>query len=339
MEKQRVYYWDNLKALLIFLVVLGHFLLPVTDIGRVIEVSYFFIYIFHMPAFVFVTGYFAKYYMKKQVPQINKLLGFLILYVVYKVLLWITKSIVVGELVKFDLLEERAAPWYMLCMFYWYVLLPIFDKFKPQVSIGFAVLLALMAGLDPRIGFFLCLCRCIVYMPFFLIGYYFKSDWLEKITTRKAKIVAGIFLAVVLVILAFNMKFMDKYGAIIFGSSGYSVIHTSDIVAMGLRFLWMLIASAITLAIMCLIPKRKTVITFIGSRTLAIYILHRIIRQIFENGYLYRYFDDNEIVVLVICIVISVIITLVCSAKCFTDLFQKAFEIKYDVLLNKKKHV
>lgn len=336
MEKQRIYYWDNLKALLIFLVVLGHFLLPVADMGKVVAFPFLFIYTFHMPAFVFVTGYFAKYYMKKEVPQINKLVGFLILFFVYKVLLWVTKSIVLGEFVKFDWLAERAAPWYLLCMFYWYVFLPVFDKFKPAVSIGFAIVLALLIGLDSRVGFFLCFCRSVVYLPFFLIGYYFKENWIEKITTKKAKIVAGIFLIFIAALIFFNLDFMNKYDAIIYGSSNYSVVNAPKIAAVGLRALWIVVAGCITLAIMCLIPKRKTVVSYIGSRTLAVYILHRVVRQVFENGYLYKYFDYNETVVLIVCLIISVVITLVCSAKVFNNLFQKVFEINYDKLLKKQ---
>ena len=66
MSEERIYYWDNLKCLLIFLVVVGHFLIPVYhDSGRSIEAVYFFIYLFHMPAFIFVSGFFAKSYLKK----------------------------------------------------------------------------------------------------------------------------------------------------------------------------------------------------------------------------------------------------------------------------------
>ena len=59
MSKQRVSFWDNLKGILIILVVLGHFLYIYYDTGLSKYIVNT-IYMFHMPAFVFASGYFAK---------------------------------------------------------------------------------------------------------------------------------------------------------------------------------------------------------------------------------------------------------------------------------------
>lgn len=336
MEKRRIYYWDNLKAVLIFLVVLGHFLLPVSGQGKSVQFVYFFIYLFHMPAFVFVTGYFAKYYMKKDVPQINKLMGFLILFLVYKGLLWAIQSIVMGEMAQFDFFVEEAAPWYLLCMFFWYIYLPVFDKFKPVVSIGFAIILSILIGLDSHVGTFLCFSRCVVFLPFFLGGYYFKEGIIEKITTMKTRIIAVLILAAAVVIVFLNLGFIDRYETIIYGSYSYFLMKTSNGMAMMLRGMWYIVAMVLTIALMCLIPKRKTPISYIGSRTLSIYIIHRLIRQIFESCNLYKYFDESGIQLLIVCTIVSIAITFVCSEKHLANLFQKAFQINYDKLLRKK---
>ena len=55
MQKHRDPYWDNLKFVLIFLVVLGHFLMPAPAKGQFTRALYYWIYIFHMQAFVFVS--------------------------------------------------------------------------------------------------------------------------------------------------------------------------------------------------------------------------------------------------------------------------------------------
>lgn len=59
MTKERDYYFDNLKAVLIFLVVLGHFLLPIHGDNPLVVVKRL-IYIFHMPLFVFVSVILQK---------------------------------------------------------------------------------------------------------------------------------------------------------------------------------------------------------------------------------------------------------------------------------------
>ena len=55
---ERNYKMDNIKAFLIFLVVLGHLLELVP--GQKSEWLYYVIYTFHMPAFVYITGYFSR---------------------------------------------------------------------------------------------------------------------------------------------------------------------------------------------------------------------------------------------------------------------------------------
>ena len=58
---KRIYKFDNLKAILIFLVVFGHFL----ELVEGHKLLYLTIYSFHMPLFLFLSGYFARFDRKK----------------------------------------------------------------------------------------------------------------------------------------------------------------------------------------------------------------------------------------------------------------------------------
>ena len=58
--KQRSAFYDNLKFILIALVLIGHFTGPLLDYDYVLKVFWRWIYMFHMPAFLFVGGMFAK---------------------------------------------------------------------------------------------------------------------------------------------------------------------------------------------------------------------------------------------------------------------------------------
>lgn len=57
---ERNAYFDNAKLLFIFLVVFGHAIQPFTEESRAIYTLYTWIYLFHMPAFIFLAGFFAK---------------------------------------------------------------------------------------------------------------------------------------------------------------------------------------------------------------------------------------------------------------------------------------
>ena len=61
---KRDYQIDNIKGLLILLVVFGHSLELVRINSGVANFMYIFIYTFHMPVFVFYAGYLSKNYKK-----------------------------------------------------------------------------------------------------------------------------------------------------------------------------------------------------------------------------------------------------------------------------------
>lgn len=61
--KTREYVFDNAKGFLMFCVVLGHMLEG--NLTGVSKILYILIYSFHMPFFVFISGYFAKYDAKE----------------------------------------------------------------------------------------------------------------------------------------------------------------------------------------------------------------------------------------------------------------------------------
>ena len=63
MEQTRYNRFDNIRFILIICVVFGHFLEMIP--GAMSLYLYRIIYSFHMPAFIFISGYFAKYNREK----------------------------------------------------------------------------------------------------------------------------------------------------------------------------------------------------------------------------------------------------------------------------------
>ena len=63
-SKPRLYGYDNIKFILIFLVVLGH-LLEISSPFPEKEMLYKLIYSCHMPVFIFISGFFAKFNSSK----------------------------------------------------------------------------------------------------------------------------------------------------------------------------------------------------------------------------------------------------------------------------------
>src|SRR5699024_8408040 len=55
-------YFDNARLILIFLVVFGHMIQPFIENSSHLNTLYMWIYTFHMPAFIFIAGFFARGY-------------------------------------------------------------------------------------------------------------------------------------------------------------------------------------------------------------------------------------------------------------------------------------
>ena len=58
--KERDYLFDNYKAILIILVVVGHFIEVASEDNVGMQMLKWMIFSFHMPAFIFISGYFSK---------------------------------------------------------------------------------------------------------------------------------------------------------------------------------------------------------------------------------------------------------------------------------------
>ena len=124
MTKERDYFFDNVKAVLMFLVVLGHLLLPIHGESFLVVVKRL-IYVFHMPMFVFVSGYFAKTFYKNGRYNYRKLLYLGKAYLVFVVAIQLVYAISGYQAFsQINLFSQSGAPWYLFAMIAWYLTIP-----------------------------------------------------------------------------------------------------------------------------------------------------------------------------------------------------------------------
>ena len=86
--KERIYLYDNVKCLAIFLVVIGHAINFLTDYdGNNLEKSmYSLIYAFHMPLFIFISGLFVKPMNEETKFPKYKVLSFVLIGIVLRIM-------------------------------------------------------------------------------------------------------------------------------------------------------------------------------------------------------------------------------------------------------------
>ena len=106
--------------------IFGHILDREASPSRLMETINFWIYSFHMPAFIFVSGLFSKHAIKQR--KYLRLLSFVWLYLLAKLLITLANFAFANKM-NFDLLNETGVPWYLLSLASFY-LITIFSAFS-----------------------------------------------------------------------------------------------------------------------------------------------------------------------------------------------------------------
>lgn len=180
---QREYLFDNYKVLLILLVVIGHFIEPSNDQNPFLYELKWGIVAFHMPAFIFISGYFSK-----RIPSLKKMLcGLVIPYFVYEILYYLLYTFILDKETGFYFTRPKFSLWYLMALFAWRLLSPLIEK------IPGCMVLSVIAGI--LIGFtdfgnFLSIPRILFFFPFFLAGKKFDSSSLARFRNRKGYLCA-----------------------------------------------------------------------------------------------------------------------------------------------------
>ena len=285
--------------------------------------TYWWVYLFHMPAFVFVSGVFSKSYVEKMGKEF-RLTGFLVIYVVFTVLLWIIQLFFRHSINITNLLSTSGAPWYMLAMFSWYLILPYTARIKPVILVTISMAVALLSGIYSDCGDFLALSRTIVFYPFFMFGYYFSITAINRIKPWM-RICGGIILSIIFIALLVKGQELVSYLGIAYGYEAYSSLGMPPVTGMFVRFIWYTVAILMTLSFLMIVPNRSFKWTRIGERTLGIYVVHRLIREIFSGFGLYKILSGAGVITLIILLTLSALVVVIASAGVINKVVNRAF--------------
>ncbi len=268
--KDKLYLFSNLKGILIILVVFAHMLETTPPIinGDVGGDIYKFIYSFHMAAFLFISGYFSK---KVEKGYDNAIERYLLPYIFMNLFCTSIRFILYGK-ASFNLLQPSFASWYLLTLFFYKIYL------KNLLNIRFLFLISitasiLIACINQKLAY-LSIGRTVSFFPFFLLGYYFKYEWIKKIKNIPLKFYAVLFLVYIAAFIIVSNNVNTR--KIFYFRDSYKSMHLSNLEGMFFHAVIMLIAVLVILFLLKFVQDRKTVFTYIGDRTMSIYILHPI---------------------------------------------------------------
>lgn len=242
----------NLKLLLIYLVLYGHWIEPQIYKSDILMQIYRFIYAFHMPLFAFISGLFLNNKENCRKQSKRSLRMYLFLQFV---------AVILGLSTPFTPYWHL---WYLLSYAiwcesaYWFFRIPS----KACILLIISVFIGCMAGYIPIIDRAFSLSRSIVFFPYFCAGLLLRPnrEW--------NRLRAFGFLSLILAIAAlwyFPIPTCFLYQAAAF-----------DDVAFGAekRLLSYLIGAALCLFFLTFVPSRRFGFTKLGADTMPAYILH-----------------------------------------------------------------
>ena len=282
--KVRVTKWDNTKAILIFLVVLGHALTSFLKQDEVIRSLFLWITAFHMPLFMFVTGLFSKSFVKAPKFNSQKIASYVLLYFFMKLLIHITMLSLRGR-GSFRWISESGTPWYIFVTAVFMVLTYLLKSFNPKKVLAVAVLASLTVGYINEIGDTFMLSRIFVYYPYFFLGYMLDREKLLEITQKWWIKLSSAVILVGFTIAVFSLGdniYSLRY--VMTGNNAYSEFG-ADWAPFGLllRIGCYTLSSLVSFAFLSIIPNRNlAVISKIGAKTLNVYALHRPVLYILQ---------------------------------------------------------
>jgi fucose 4-O-acetylase-like acetyltransferase len=290
--KPRVALWDNARFGAIALMVAGHALTKMVGENDAAFTLYVFIYAFHVPVFVAVSGYFTK----ATAPDDRRIRGIftdiLIPYLIFESIWTVIYWVLSGNL-NADFSRASWTLWFLLALAIWRIVLPYLAALRYPLLIS--VVISVGAGyfaVDQTFS----MARALGFLPFFVFGWKLRQwnlgeRWMRcrPSSVNAWRSGAIVFLVLVGVVIGTNVPLwrdLDIRSFLTY-DAGYAAFGYEQWWAGGIRLVFMAIAAAMIMAFLVLIPRGTTWFTPFGQATMYVYLLHTfVLYPLRENGVL-----------------------------------------------------
>lgn len=260
-------FFDNAKYLAILLVAAGHAIESLRDVPAAHAV-YLFLYLFHMPVFIVITGYLSRNFGAARGRTRKLVLGVGVPYVVFEVLYSVADRLLYGGHLKITLLAPYWVMWFLMALFLWRLSTPLWRQLRWPLAA--AVVISLLSGLDHLAD--LQLNRTLGFLPFYVLGLCLKPEHFTLLRRPAVRVLA------VAVLLAGLAGAFVAYRHIpvewAYWRDSNRQLHAGTVTGTLTRLGLLAVSTALTTAFLALVPRRRTWFTGLGSATLYAYLLH-----------------------------------------------------------------
>ncbi|MFP8882495.1 acyltransferase family protein [Streptomyces mangrovi] len=273
--KQRDAFFDNAKFLAIALVVVGHAWRPVIDDSRAVLAAYNFVYAFHMPAFIVVSGYFSRGFDMRPSRVRRLVTGVLVPYLVFETAYSLFKRAADSPEHPISLLDPWYLTWFLIALFVWRLTTPIWKALRRPLPVALGI--ALLASVSPDIGNDLDLQRVLQLLPFFVLGLCLRPEHFERVRRREVRLLSVPVAAAALVFAYWSGPRMN-FEWFYHNSSGQE-LGVPWWIGIAMKLAMFACSLVLTVCFFAWVPRRHMWFTALGTGTLYAYLLHGFLVQ------------------------------------------------------------
>ena len=276
MASRRDPWFDNAKMALVTLVVVGHAWVVLPD-SSTVDHLYDFLYAWHMPAFVLVTGYLSRTwtYSRQRLWMLVRTVA--VPYVLFEAAIAAFRTQVGGEELENLWRDPHWPMWFLAALFFWRLMTPLFKDLPGGLLL--AVGISLVAGMYA--GDTLDVARVLGLLPFFVLGLKSTPERLELLRSRPAQVAA---VGVLLAIWGLTSRTDDWAGTEwLYYRAQYDELEVGDGQAFMTRAALLVLGTLGAWAFLALVPRVRGWFTTMGAATMVVYLFH----GFFVKGALY----------------------------------------------------
>lgn len=279
---------DNVKMTLVTVVVIGHSVVLAPSDARNDHI-YDFIYAWHIPAFVLVTGYLSRSFRWTRRHLVSLLTTIAVPYVIFEIAMFEFRTRVGGEAIDgTPLINPHWPVWYLAAVFLWRLAAPALGRHWLAIPVSVAASLAFGATDGETV---LDLNRVIGLLPFFVIGLHLSPGLLARLKTPPARVAGAAAMVGIWLATAHTDDWIPHpatYSATkwLWYSQPYEVFGVDTGAGMVTRLCLIAVSVVGSLGAMALVPRARSSYTAMGAASLVVYLFHGfVVRSLEYAGY------------------------------------------------------
>ncbi|MEV5710523.1 acyltransferase family protein [Actinoallomurus sp. NPDC052274] len=276
-RRRRDPFFDNAKFLAIVLVVMGHSIVNLRDV-RFAHALYLFVYTFHMPVFIVITGYFSRNFTFSGGKARKLITNLGVPYIVFETAYSTYHWAVGHSAFQISLLDPYYLTWFLMALFLWRLSTPVWQQIRWPVLV--ALIISLLSGMSD-LPDELEMHRTFGLVPFYVLGLMLKQEHFDLLKQTKARVLGALTLLFGFV---FTFFVADRHMTTewVYWRSPNAHMHVNNLTGTGMRLGLMIAATILVAAFLTMVPAKQTWFTGLGGATLYAYLLHGFLTKLME---------------------------------------------------------